>query len=265
MRRRRRARRWSRSAFEVAPYRPASVDTDPATGNRIAAFSARRGSSPSLCGAGGDRASRSSIPPMSWRKVPRRCRSTALRFLYPSRYCQADLVQQRAWDLFGRPAARLCSGASRSATGCARTSNSAIGTSRTAARRSVDTLRDGAGVCRDFAHTMISYCRALNYPSRFVTACRLWRRSRARPARFPRLCRSADRRHVVHVRPDRHFAHHGAHPHRHRPRRGGRLVRHDLRAGAYRHAEGRVRERSRILRRGSSHPCAPSSRFPPRA
>jgi transglutaminase-like putative cysteine protease len=33
----------------------------------------------------------------------------------------------------------------------------------------VDTLRDGCGVCRDFAHTFIAYCRALNYPSRFCT------------------------------------------------------------------------------------------------
>ena len=33
----------------------------------------------------------------------------------------------------------------------------------------IETLRDGAGVCRDFAHTMIAYCRALNYPARFVT------------------------------------------------------------------------------------------------
>jgi transglutaminase-like putative cysteine protease len=33
----------------------------------------------------------------------------------------------------------------------------------------LDTLRDSAGVCRDFAHVMISYCRALNYPARFVT------------------------------------------------------------------------------------------------
>jgi transglutaminase-like putative cysteine protease len=33
----------------------------------------------------------------------------------------------------------------------------------------VETLRDGAGVCRDFAHMMITGCRALNYPARFVT------------------------------------------------------------------------------------------------
>ena len=43
----------------------------------------------------------SSIRAMSWRKVRPSLPVDAMRFLYPSRYCQADLVQQRAWDLFG--------------------------------------------------------------------------------------------------------------------------------------------------------------------
>jgi len=33
----------------------------------------------------------------------------------------------------------------------------------------LDTLRDGVGVCRDFAHLMIALCRALSLPARFVT------------------------------------------------------------------------------------------------
>lgn len=32
-----------------------------------------------------------------------------------------------------------------------------------------DTLRDGAGVCRDFAHLAISLCRCLNIPARYCT------------------------------------------------------------------------------------------------
>lgn len=43
-----------------------------------------------------------------------------------------------------------------------------VGISRSSTS-AVDTLRHGAGVCRDFAHTMIAFCRALNYPARFVT------------------------------------------------------------------------------------------------
>ena len=43
----------------------------------------------------------SSIRPTSWRESPAALPVDTLRFLYPSRYCQADLVQQRAWDRFG--------------------------------------------------------------------------------------------------------------------------------------------------------------------
>src|SRR6185369_8516650 len=80
---------------------------------------------------------------------------------------QADLVQQRMWDLFGhlprgyeqvrsvrdwvRQNVRFTIGASCSTTSA------------------IETLRDGVGVCRDFAHMMITACRALNYPARFVT------------------------------------------------------------------------------------------------
>ena len=33
----------------------------------------------------------------------------------------------------------------------------------------IDTLVEGTGVCRDFAHLMIALCRALNIPARFAT------------------------------------------------------------------------------------------------
>jgi transglutaminase-like putative cysteine protease len=33
----------------------------------------------------------------------------------------------------------------------------------------VETLRDRAGVCRDFAHLVISLCRAMGIPARFAT------------------------------------------------------------------------------------------------
>ena len=92
----------------------------------------------------------------------------SLRFLYPSRYCQADLVQQRAWDLFGHlPRSYAQVVAVRDWVRANLTFR--VGTSH-CGTTVLDTLREGAGVCRDFAHTMISYCRALNYPSRFVTA-----------------------------------------------------------------------------------------------
>ncbi|MET0164515.1 MAG: transglutaminase family protein, partial [Vicinamibacterales bacterium] len=92
---------------------------------------------------------------------------TVLTFMHPSRYCQADLVQQQAWDTFGylpRGYSQVLAVRDwvhenvRFQVGVSNPTTSAM-----------DTLRDGVGICRDFAHTMISFCRALNYPARFVT------------------------------------------------------------------------------------------------
>ena len=38
-----------------------------------------------------------------------------------------------------------------------------------ATKTAVDALREGTGVCRDFAHLAIAFCRALNIPARYVS------------------------------------------------------------------------------------------------
>jgi transglutaminase-like putative cysteine protease len=90
-----------------------------------------------------------------------------LPYLRPRWYCQADLVQQDAWDNFGhfpRDYAQV-----RAVRDWVRRKVLfTIGTS-TSVTTVLDTVRDGVGVCRDFAHTMTAYCRALNYPARIVT------------------------------------------------------------------------------------------------
>jgi transglutaminase-like putative cysteine protease len=93
--------------------------------------------------------------------------ASTLRFLLPSRYCQVDRVQALAWREFGQ----LTPGFAQVQTVCewvrARTrfQPGASGASTSA----LETLDDGAGVCRDFAHLTISLLRALNYPARIVT------------------------------------------------------------------------------------------------
>jgi len=152
---------------EITPYRPSAIDSDPATGNRIAAFSA---DSPQLdvhYSALVEIAHLIVDPADVAAESPAALPVETLRFLYPSRYCQADLIQQRAWDLFGQmPRGYAQVVAVRDWVRANITFK--VGTSH-CGTTAVDTLREGAGVCRDFAHTMISYCRALNYPSRFVT------------------------------------------------------------------------------------------------
>ncbi|MCC2673723.1 MAG: transglutaminase [Ramlibacter sp.] len=90
-----------------------------------------------------------------------------LPYLYPSRYCPSDELNAFAmkqfggmWQGYGRVQA-ICDWVGRNV---AFVSGSSSGTTSAA-----DTLRQGQGVCRDFAHLMIALCRAVNIPARFTT------------------------------------------------------------------------------------------------
>lgn len=91
-----------------------------------------------------------------------------LPFLYPSRYCESDRLGRFAWREFGKIATghekvtEVCNWIHQYVDYMAGSSHS--GTS------AHDTFTDRAGVCRDFAHLGISFCRALGIPARFVSA-----------------------------------------------------------------------------------------------
>jgi transglutaminase-like putative cysteine protease len=91
-----------------------------------------------------------------------------LRHVYPSRYCPSDLLSR--WP--AREFADFATGHARVTAICnwiyehieyLRGSSDTLTTAR-------DTLVERAGVCRDFAHLGIAFCRALNIPARFVSA-----------------------------------------------------------------------------------------------
>ena len=156
-----------KESFTLSPHHDAAVSVDIVSGTRVAAFNALSG--PLVVTYAGlvDIAHNIVDPAHVIAEGPAGLPASVLRFLYPSRYCQADMVQQRAWDLFGslprgyaqvRAVRDWVETNLRFAPGASSSSTSAV-----------DTLRDGAGVCRDFSHTMISLLRALNYPARFVT------------------------------------------------------------------------------------------------
>ena len=89
-----------------------------------------------------------------------------LQYLLPSRYCESDLLSAMAQRTFGH----LPRGFSRVEAICSWIKNNIVyelGSSHafTTAR---DVLVNRAGVCRDFAHLGIAFCRALNIPARFV-------------------------------------------------------------------------------------------------
>jgi len=91
----------------------------------------------------------------------------ALVFLLSSRYCETDRLSDMAWALFGKTAPgwprvqaicdyvhqRLCFGYQHARS------------TRTAAEAHDECL----GVCRDFAHLAIAFCRCMNIPARYCT------------------------------------------------------------------------------------------------
>lgn len=101
-------------------------------------------------------------PPTPIEQLP----DAALHFLLPSRYCPSDCTgdvaaevtrgktpgydQAEAIRAFIHREFKYKYGVSNASTGA------------------LDTLRDRAGVCRDFSHVGISLCRALRMPSRMV-------------------------------------------------------------------------------------------------
>jgi len=154
--------------FLLTPALRWSVSVDPFTRNRIAAFDAPAGSLTVDYDALVDIEHRIVDPREVSAESPAALPADTLPYIRPSRYCQADLVQKDAWDAFGQLPRDYAQVRAVRDWVC-RTLRFRVGTS-TPATTVIDTLRDGVGVCRDFAHAMIAYCRALNYPARIVTA-----------------------------------------------------------------------------------------------
>ena len=87
--------------FATSPPRPFTLEQDADTCNRIAAFDTGAGGLVVRYAAVVDVAHRIVDPRHVVAESPSALPVATLRFLYPSRYCQADLVQQQAWDSFG--------------------------------------------------------------------------------------------------------------------------------------------------------------------
>src|ERR1700739_3728119 len=91
----------------------------------------------------------------------------ALVFLYPSRFCQSDLLARFATREFTHIESgferltRICNWIYEYVEYLQGTTNSSTSAFDTATQR--------AGVCRDFAHLGIALCRALGIPARFVS------------------------------------------------------------------------------------------------
>jgi len=88
--------------------------------------------------------------------------------LFSSRYCQSEELGRFAWRTFGD----LPQGHSRVAAICDWIHDNVdyLAGSSDGKTTAVDTFAARAGVCRDFAHLGITFCRSLGIPTRFVSA-----------------------------------------------------------------------------------------------
>jgi transglutaminase-like putative cysteine protease len=90
-----------------------------------------------------------------------------VQYLAASRYCETDKLSSVAWSLFGE-----------SARGPKRVeaivryvhAHIAFGYEHASPTRSAwEALHDGHGVCRDFVHLAVAFCRCLNIPARYCS------------------------------------------------------------------------------------------------
>ncbi|MGH8554687.1 MAG: transglutaminase-like domain-containing protein [Gammaproteobacteria bacterium] len=90
-----------------------------------------------------------------------------LVFLLGSRYCETDRLSEAAWDLF-----------SKSSTGWGRVQaicdfvhgHIHFGYEHARSTKTAwEAFNEGTGVCRDFTHLAIAFCRCMNVPARYCT------------------------------------------------------------------------------------------------
>jgi transglutaminase-like putative cysteine protease len=90
-----------------------------------------------------------------------------LVFLLGSRYCETDMLSNTAWQLFGFTAP----GYARVQAICDFVHNHIEFNYQNARanRTALGAFNERTGVCRDYAHLAIAFCRCMNIPARYCT------------------------------------------------------------------------------------------------
>jgi len=91
----------------------------------------------------------------------------SLLFLLGSRYCETDRLSQTAWQLFGHGPTgwdrvqAICDYVHQHIT---------FGYQHARmTRTALEAFHDKTGVCRDYAHLAVAFCRCMNIPARYCT------------------------------------------------------------------------------------------------
>jgi transglutaminase-like putative cysteine protease len=90
-----------------------------------------------------------------------------LLFLLGSRYCETDRLSETAWNLFGNAP----TGWDRVQAICDYVHHHITFGYEHArmTRTALEALHDRTGVCRDYAHLAVAFCRCMNIPARYCT------------------------------------------------------------------------------------------------
>lgn len=150
----------------VEPQIPYRCYTDTATGNRFLRLQAEAGKFKVVYRAIVDRRVEPmplDTPEVAIHDMP----ADILLYVTPTRYCESDELDVDAQALFGamtpglQRVQAICDWVRNNITYCVGSSDACTSSTDVYARRT--------GVCRDFAHLSITFCKALNIPARMVS------------------------------------------------------------------------------------------------
>lgn len=158
-------------SLEVEPAIRVHTYEDPAVGHRFTRLSAREGPLRLRYRA---RVERRPVPrdPAAAEMAITELPDEVMHNLMPTRYCESDLLSHASIKLFGE----LPRGHARVQAICDWIHDNVdyqIGSS-IATTTACDVFRNRAGVCRDYAHLAVTFCRALNIPARLVVGYALF-------------------------------------------------------------------------------------------
>jgi transglutaminase-like putative cysteine protease len=105
--------------------------------------------------------------PSAWQHPVQELPEETLVFLLGSRYCDTDRLSETAWNLFGQTPL----GWPRVQAICDFVHNHiSFGYQHARATRTAsEAFSERVGVCRDYAHLAIAFCRCMNIPARYCT------------------------------------------------------------------------------------------------
>ena len=142
-----------------------------------------------------------------------------LLFLLGSRYCETDRLSETAWSLFGNGP----TGWDRVQAICDYVHRHIVFGYEHArmTRTAFEAFHDRTGVCRDYAHLAVAFCRCMNIPARYCTGYLgdIGDAAAVRPDGFRRVVRGVPGRSLVHIRPAQQHASHRSGADCARPRR----------------------------------------------